>query len=157
MSSQTTSTTCTVRVGFFYKTDAMIVSMRSGAFRGLRVTSAVSLQMNCSQPQTCLTVVVNISLRGSAAIILSHGSVQHIDLPLLTYEEAETWLQKPLDGPSEKRRSRNKDFTKFLKWLWISESKKSWMRSTSSIMTSRYCRESGGLDPASPAPCLSMQ
>lgn len=63
-------------------------------------------------------VIVNMSPLRSDVIIVSPTSIRTIRLPSLSVTDVETWIGKQWHGPRSERGAKNKEYSKFLKWLW---------------------------------------
>ena len=62
--------------------------------------------------------VINVSQLRSDAIIVSSTGIRTIRLSSLSVADAEIWINKQWHGLRSGRGARNKEYAKFLKWLW---------------------------------------
>ncbi|RKK88945.1 hypothetical protein BFJ71_g12645 [Fusarium oxysporum] len=63
-------------------------------------------------------VVVNITTFRSDAIIVSPTAIKTLNLPRLAAEDARAWLGKKWTGRRSERAQKNREYLKYLSWLW---------------------------------------
>jgi hypothetical protein len=63
-------------------------------------------------------VIVNITTFGSDAIIVSPTAIKILNLPMLAAKDARAWLSKKWTGRRSERAQKNREYLKYLSWLW---------------------------------------
>jgi hypothetical protein len=63
-------------------------------------------------------VVVNITTFRSDAIIVSPTAIKTLNLPMLAAKDARAWLGKEWTGRRSERAEKNREYLKYLSWLW---------------------------------------
>ena len=115
-----------------HETETQVVSRRLEALgeldacvqevRGIAGQERFLLGQTTAEMQACSAggtiVVVNITKFGSHAILISPTTINAISLPLLLAADAEAWLSKKWTGQVSKSAQRNKEYLKYLAWLW---------------------------------------
>lgn len=90
--------------------------------RGIAGQERFLLGHTTAEIQACAVkgtiVVVNITKFRSDAILISSTSIETLSLPLLLAEDAEAWLSKKWTGPVSGLAQKNKEYLKYLAWLW---------------------------------------
>jgi hypothetical protein len=90
--------------------------------RGITGLERFLLGQTAAEMQNCasggIIVVINVAMLRSDEILVSPEAIKTLKLPRLTASDAELWLGKKWKGQRSERAQKNKDYLKYLSWLW---------------------------------------